>query len=68
MNVDAPSANGPMRCALHLVNGDVIAAGTVHVHEGKGQIARAVRLDAGQLGNATLTNVSGAVLASANFA
>jgi hypothetical protein len=68
MNVDAPYASGSMRCELHLVNGDVVAAGTVQVHGGKGQIARSIQMDSGQLRNATLTNSSGAVLASANFA
>jgi hypothetical protein len=68
MNVDAPYASGSMRCELHLANGDVVAAGTVQVHGGKGQIARSIHMDAGQLRNATLTNSSGAVLASASFA
>jgi hypothetical protein len=68
MNVDAPNASGSMRCELHLANGDVVAAGTVQVHGGKGQIARSILMDAGQLRNATLTNSSGAVLASASFA
>jgi hypothetical protein len=68
MNVNAPYASGSMRCELHLANGDVVAAGTVQVHGGKGQIARWIQMDAGQLRNATLTNSSGAVLASANFA
>jgi hypothetical protein len=68
MNVDAPYASGSMRCELHLANGDVVAAGTVQVHGGKGQIARSIHMDSGQLRNATLTNSSGAVLASASFA
>jgi hypothetical protein len=68
MNVDAPNASGPMRCELHLANGEVVAAGTVQLHEGTGQIARAIQMDSGQVQNATLTNSSGAVLASATFA
>lgn len=68
MEVNAPYASGSMRCELHLVNGDVVAAGTVQVQGGRGQIARSIHMDAGQLRNATLTNNSGAVLASANFA
>jgi hypothetical protein len=68
MEVDAPYASGSMTCELHLANGDVVAAGTVQVQGGRGQIARSIHMDAGQLRNATLTNNSGAVLASANFA
>ncbi len=68
MNVDAPNASGPMRCELHLANGDVVAAGTVQLHEGKGQIARAIQMGSGQVRNATLADSTGAVVASANFA
>jgi hypothetical protein len=67
MRVNAPYASGAMRCELHLANGEVVAAGTVQVQGGSGQIARSIHMDAGQLQNATLTNTSGAVLASANF-
>jgi hypothetical protein len=68
MDVNSPNASGSMKCELHLANGDVVAAGTVQLHEGKGQIARAIQMDSGQLRNATLSNDSGAVVASANFA
>lgn len=67
MRVNAPYASGSMRCELHLANGDVVAAGTVLVQGGAGQIAQPIHMDAGQLQYATLTNNSGAVLASANF-
>jgi hypothetical protein len=68
MNVEVPNANGAMICELHLANGAVVAAGTVELHDGKGEITKAIRVDAGQLRTATLSNPSGEVLASATFA
>ena len=67
MNVDVAHGNGPMRCELHLANGVVVAAGTVQLHEGSGQIARTIEVDADQLRTATLSDRSGAVVASATF-
>jgi hypothetical protein len=67
MNVDVADASGAMRCELHLANGAVVAAGTVQLHEGRGQIARTIQVDAGQLRTATLSDRSGAVIASAAF-
>jgi hypothetical protein len=68
MDVDAPHQSGPMRCELHLANGDVVAAGSVTLHEGKGEITRVVHMQPGQVRGATLSNSSGVVLASATFA
>jgi hypothetical protein len=68
MNLEVPNASGAMVCELHLANGAVVAAGTVELNQGKGEIARTVQVDAGQLRTATLSNPSGAVLASASFA
>lgn len=68
MNVDVPYASGPVRCELHLSNGSVLAAGTIMLHDGKGVLARAIRVDSSQLRNATLSDSSGVVLASARFA
>jgi hypothetical protein len=67
MNVDVPFASGSMRCALHLANGQVVAAGNVVLHQGRGEIARNIQLDPGQLRNATLSDSRGVVLASASF-
>jgi hypothetical protein len=68
MNVEVPNASGAMVCELHLANGAVVAAGTVELHDGTGEITKAIRVDAGQLRTATLSNPSGEVLASATFA
>jgi hypothetical protein len=67
MNVDVADASGAMRCELHLTNGAVVAAGTVQLHEGRGQIARTIQVDARNLRTATLSDRSGAVIASATF-
>jgi hypothetical protein len=67
MNVDLPNANGALKCELHLANGAVVAAGTVQLHGGMGVIARTIQMDSGGLRNATLSNSSGVVLASATF-
>jgi hypothetical protein len=67
MNVDVAQRIGAMRCELHLANGVVVAAGTVQLHAGRGQIAKAIQVDAGQLRTATLSDRSGAVIASATF-
>ena len=67
MNVEVPNANGAMVCELHLANGAVVAAGTVQLTNGKGEIAKSVEVDAAQLRTATLSNPSGEVLASATF-
>ena len=67
MNVEVPNANGAMVCELHLANGAVVAAGTVVLTNGKGEIAKPVQVDAAQLRTATLSNPSGEVLASATF-
>jgi hypothetical protein len=68
MNVEVPNASGAMVCELHLANGAVVAAGTVEINQGKGEIARTIQVDSGQLRTATLSNPSGEVLASATFA
>ena len=68
MNVDVTHSSGPVRCELHLANGAVVAAGTVELQQGKGEIARTIRVDAAQLRQATLSDSSGVVFASATFA
>jgi hypothetical protein len=67
MNVDVPNSNGSVRCELHLANGDVVAAGTVQLHDGSGVFAQSIQMDAGKARGATLYDSSGAVVASAIF-
>ena len=67
MNVDLPHSNGPVKCELHLANGEVVAAGTVQLHDGSGEFSQSIRMNAGRARGATLYDPSGAVVASAIF-
>ena len=67
MNVDLPDSNGPVKCELHLANGEVVAAGTVQLHDGSGEFSQSIHMDAGKARGATLYDPSGAVVASAIF-
>jgi hypothetical protein len=68
MNVDVPNSNGSVECELHLANGEVVAAGTVQLHNGSGELSKSIQMDAGQVHGATLYDPSGAVVATARFA
>jgi hypothetical protein len=67
MNVNLPHAGGPVKCELHLANGEVVAAGTVQLHSGNGEFSQSIHMDAGKATGATLYDPSGAVVASAIF-
>jgi hypothetical protein len=67
MNVDVPHSDGPVVCELHLANGEVVAAGTVQLHDGSGVFSQSIHMDAGKVRGATLYDPSGAVVASAIF-
>ncbi len=67
MNVDVPHSNATVKCELHLANGDVVAAGIVQLHSGRGVLAKNIQMDAGKARGATLYDSSGAVVASAIF-
>jgi hypothetical protein len=67
MNVDVPHSNGTVMCELHLANGDVVAAGTVQLHDGSGVLSKSIQMDAGRVRGATLYDSSGVVVASAIF-
>jgi hypothetical protein len=68
MNVDDSSSIGSVRCKLRLDNGSIVAAGTVAMHKGRGELGKSVSVDTNQLQGAMLFNSSGAVLATATFA
>jgi hypothetical protein len=67
MNVDVAHSNGTVVCELHLGNGEVVAAGTVQLHNGSGQLSKNIGMDAGRVRGATLYDPSGVVVASAIF-
>jgi hypothetical protein len=65
MNVNAKSSYDSVRCKLHLTNGSVVAAGTVHLRDGRGQLSHMVSVNASGLRDATLYSPSGTALGSA---
>jgi hypothetical protein len=67
MNVDIPHSNGSVVCELHLANGEVVAAGTVQLHDGSGEFSRSIPMNAERVRGATLYDSSGGVVASAIF-
>jgi hypothetical protein len=67
MNVDVAHSDGPVKCELHLANGEVVAAGTVQLHNGSGVFSQSIPMDAGKVRGATLYDSSGVVVASAIF-
>jgi hypothetical protein len=67
MNVDLPHSNGTVKCELHLSNGEVVAAGTVQLHDGSGEFSQSIHMDAGKAQGATLYDSSGVAVASAIF-
>jgi hypothetical protein len=68
MNVNVPSSSGSVNCKLRLDNGSIVAAGTVSLHNGQGELGKIVSVDTGHLRGAMLFSSNGAVLASATFA
>ena len=68
MNVDSPTSAGTVKCELRMMDGSVVAAGTVDLHHGTGVLSKNIRVDTGRLQGATLYSPSGAVVASATFA
>lgn len=68
MNVDDPTTNGTVKCELRMMDGSVVAAGTVDLHHGSGVLAKKIHVDTSRLQGATLYSPSGAVVGSATFA
>jgi hypothetical protein len=67
MNVDVPTSTGTVKCELRMMDGSVVAAGTVHLHHGAGVLSKNIHVDTSRLQGATLSSPSGAVVASATF-
>jgi hypothetical protein len=68
MDVGVSQSRGTVTCRLQLDNGSIVAAGTIEIHRGKGQLAKTVRVDISRLRGAQLFTSTGNVLASATFA
>ncbi len=67
MNVDIPTSDGKVKCELRMMDGSVVAAGVVDLHDGSGVLSKEIHVDAGRLEGATLYSPSGAVVGSATF-
>jgi len=67
MNVDVPTAASTVKCELRMMDGSVVAAGTVDLHHGTGVLSKKIRVDTSRLQGATLYGPSGSVVASATF-
>jgi hypothetical protein len=68
MNVNVSASYGSVKCKLRLDNGSIVAAGTVALHDGRGELGKSVSVDTGRLRGAMLFNSNGVALASASFA
>jgi hypothetical protein len=68
MDVGVSQSRGTVICRLQLDNGSIVAAGTIEIYRGKGELAKRVRVDISRLRGAKLFTSTGNVLASATFA
>ena len=68
MNVGVSQSSGTVMCMLQLNNGSIVAAGTIEIHRGTGELSKSIPVDIHRLRGAQLFSSTGAVLASATFA
>jgi hypothetical protein len=68
MNVGVSQSTGTVICMLQLKNGSIVAAGTVELHGGTGELSKTIPVDIHRLRGAQLFTSTGAVLGSATFA
>ena len=68
MNVDVPTSSGTVKCELRMMDGSVVAAGTVDLHHGTGVLSKKIHVDTSRLRGATLYSPFGAVVGTATFA
>jgi hypothetical protein len=68
MNVGVLQSTGTIMCMLQLNDGSIVAAGSIQIHRGAGQLSKSIPVDIHRLRGAQLFSSTGAVLASATFA
>jgi hypothetical protein len=68
MNVGVSNVTGPIFCKLQLDDGSVVAAGIIELHQGNGELSKAIPGGITHLRGAQLSTSTGSVLASATFA
>jgi hypothetical protein len=68
MNVGLAESSGTVKCKLQLDNGSIVAAGDIQLHNGMGDLSKAIPVNIGRLRGANLYTSTGARLATATFA
>ena len=68
MNVGVTQSAGTVTCMLQLNDGSIVAAGTIEIHGGTGELSKSIPVDIHRLRGAQLFTSTGAVLGSATFA
>ena len=68
MNVGVSQSTGTVMCMLQLKDGSIVAAGTIEIHGGTGELSKSIPVDIHRLRGAQLFTSTGAVLGSATFA
>ena len=68
MNVGVSQSSGTVMCKLQLKDGSFVAAGTIEIHRGTGELSKSIPVDIHRLRGAQLFTTTGAVLGSATFA
>jgi hypothetical protein len=68
MDVGISQSTGSVMCKLQLDNGSIVAAGTMELHHGTGELSKSIPVDIHRLRGAQLFSSTGVVLASATFA
>jgi hypothetical protein len=68
MNVGVSQSTGTVMCMLQLKDGSIVAAGTIEIHGGTGELSKSIPVDIHRLRGAQLFSSTGAVLGSATFA
>jgi hypothetical protein len=68
MNVGVSQSTGTIVCMLQLNNGSIVAAGSIELHRGAGELSKSIPVDIHRLRGAQLFSSTGAVLGSATFA
>jgi hypothetical protein len=68
MDVGVAQSRGTVICNLQLDDGSVVAAGSMELHDGRGELSKPIRVDGHRLRGAQLFTATGTALASATFA
>jgi hypothetical protein len=68
MNVGLSQSNGSVMCKLQLDNGSIVAAGTIELHNGEGELSKPIGVNISRLRGARLSTSNGVLVGTATFA